>query len=177
MDRSRRLFTVEAETGPDTLLPASSAEVVARARDRASAASAALLCGIGLHLLETTVDYVKQREQFGQPVGSFQAVKHKLAETLVVIETARSATWYAAYAIARDLDDRALAVSVAKSYAAGAESKANTEALQLHGGIGFTWEHDLHLWLKRGKALEQAYGTPAEHRERLAAHLLDSKRP
>jgi alkylation response protein AidB-like acyl-CoA dehydrogenase len=172
LDRARRLASVEAATAEDTRM-AGGRHAAARAWERAAWGTAALLNGIARRLLDMTVRHVREREQFGRPVGSFQAVKHKLAETLLVVETSRAATWYAAYAIARDLDDRSAAVSVAKAYASDAEGKANQEALQCHGGIGFTWEHDLHLWLKRGKALEAAYGSAAAHRERLAARLFD----
>jgi alkylation response protein AidB-like acyl-CoA dehydrogenase len=170
LDGARRVFTVEAQTGDDTRMPGG-VEAAERALVRATAGTAALLNGIGQRMLEMTVSYVSERQQFGRPVGSFQAVKHKLAETLLVTETSRAAAWYAAYAIATGSDDAAEAASIAKAYASDAERKANTEALQCHGGIGFTWEHDLHLWLKRGKALEQAYGSAAAHRRRLAERL------
>jgi alkylation response protein AidB-like acyl-CoA dehydrogenase len=171
MDGARRLFAVEADLSDATRMAGGPSEA-ARAADRGAAATAALLCGVGRRLLDLSVAYALERSQFGRPIGSFQAIKHKLAESLLVVETARAAAWYAAYAIATDAPDRAEAASVAKSYAADAEAKANREALQVHGGIGFTWEHDLHLWLKRGKALEQAYGSPSAHRARLAASLL-----
>jgi alkylation response protein AidB-like acyl-CoA dehydrogenase len=173
MDGARRLFTVEAETGEGTRM-AGGDGAAAKAFDRGAAATAAFLNGLAQQMLDMTVAYVKERQQFGRPVGSFQAVKHKAAETLLVVETSKAATWYAAYAIARDLPDRSEAASVAKSYASDAEHKANMEALQLHGGIGFTWEHDLHLWLKRGKALEEAYGSATWHRRRLAEGLFAS---
>jgi alkylation response protein AidB-like acyl-CoA dehydrogenase len=171
LDRARRVFTVTAETGPATLLTDDPA-AVARTFDRAATATAGWLNGIGQQLLQMSVAYVREREQFGRPVGSFQAVKHLLAETVLEVESSRAATWYAAYAVQHDLPDRVEAVSVAKSFAADAERLANTNALQAHGGIGFTWEHDLHLWLKRGKALEGAYGTAAWHRERIADLIL-----
>jgi alkylation response protein AidB-like acyl-CoA dehydrogenase len=167
MDGTRRVFTVEAETSSATRMDGGAAEA-ARAYDRGAAGTAALLNGISQALLDQTVSYVKEREQFGRPVGSFQAVKHLLAETLLVVESSKAATWYAAYAIATDAPDRSDAVSVAKAYANEAAHKANVESLQCHGGIGFTWEHDLHLWLKRGKALEAAYGTARQHRTRMA---------
>ena len=170
MDGARRVFTVEAETGEDTAMTGG-AEAVAKAFDRAAWATSAFLIGVAQAELDMTVAYAKERMQFGRPIGSFQAVKHKLAETLLQVESAKAAVWYAAYAIARDADDRSDAVSVAKSYATDAEFKANYESLQLHGGIGFTWEHDLHLWLKRGKALASAYGSARFHRDRLAAAL------
>ena len=170
MDGARRLFTVEAETGGDTLM-AGDADAVAKAFDRAAWATAAFLIGVAQAELDMTLAYAKERQQFGRPIGSFQAVKHKLAETLLQVESAKAAIWYAAYAIANDLPDRSNAVSVAKSYATDAEFKANYESLQIHGGIGFTWEHDLHLWLKRGKALANAYGSARWHRDRLAQEL------
>ncbi|HVM18379.1 MAG TPA: acyl-CoA dehydrogenase family protein [Egibacteraceae bacterium] len=173
MDGARRVFTVEAQTDDGTRMDAD-AGAIAKAFDRGAWAAATFLAGIAQTELDMTVAYVKEREQFGRPVGSFQAVKHKLAETLLVVESAKAAVWYAAYAIATDAADRSQAVSVAKSYATDAEHKANYESLQCHGGIGFTWEHDLHLWLKRGKALAPAYGSARWHRERLAADLFSA---
>ncbi len=169
-DRARRLFAVEAETSDDTRL--GGPEAVAEASRLGAVATSAVLNGVSSRLLETTADYVRERQQFGRPVGSFQAVKHKLADVHAKLEAARAAVWYAAYAVAGGLPDADLATSVAKASAAEAGARANAEALQCHAGIGFTWEHDLHLWLKRGKALEAAYGTAAEHRARLAEHLL-----
>ena len=122
-------------------------------------------------MLDLAVVYVGQREQFGRLVGSFQAVKHMLADTLLVTETSKAAGWYAAYAIAEDLHDRSEAVSIAKSTAAESERVANRNALQAYGGVGFTWEYDLHLYMKRGKALEQTYGSPTEHRRVLADRI------
>lgn len=171
MDRARRLFSVEAETGTETRMDGD-ADATTKAFDRAAAATAAFLSGLSQQMLDLTVAYVKERTQFGVPVGSFQAVKHKLAETLLLTETAKAPIWYAAYAIAHDLPDRSSAVSVAKAYANQAAAKANFEALQCHGGIGFTWEHDLHLWMKRGEALEQSFGSARFHRQRLEEHVL-----
>jgi alkylation response protein AidB-like acyl-CoA dehydrogenase len=167
VDGARRLFSVTAEIGDDTRMD-SSTEHKRWAFNHAAAATAAELVGVAGALLDMTVAYVAQREQFGRRVGSFQAVQHKLAETLLVVESARSAVYYAAYALANDLPDAAIATSVAKAYASDAERKANQEALQLHGGIGFTWEHDLHLWLKRGKALELQYGDADWHRRQIS---------
>ena len=160
MDPARPLFAVESKRGERLNLttPAS----------RAAAAVAAVQTGIAQRLLDMTVEYVAARKQFGRPVGSFQAVKHKLAKVHVAIEDSRPAAWYAAYALANNADDAARAASVAKVAASFAEATANAEALQCHGGIGFTWEHDLHIWLKRGLALQPAFGTPAEHRAMLA---------
>lgn len=172
-DGARRLATIRAEGTSDTVLPASAGRADWLAV-RASVAAAATLVGIGAHLVETTADYVRQRKQFGRPVGSFQAVKHQLSNAYLAVEFARPATWVAAHLVASGSEGAATAASVAKSCASEAEKTANDSALQCHGGIGFTWEHDLHLWLKRGKALEQAYGTAREHRARIAHALFGS---
>jgi alkylation response protein AidB-like acyl-CoA dehydrogenase len=161
MDPARPLFTVESKRGERLNLTTPAL--------RAAAAVAAVQNGIAQRLLEMTVEYVAARKQFGRPVGSFQAVKHKLAKVHTAIEDSRPAAWYAAYAAyAPNTRDAAKAASVAKVAASRAEALANAEALQCHGGIGFTWEHDLHIWLKRGLALQPAFGTPAEHRAMLA---------
>jgi alkylation response protein AidB-like acyl-CoA dehydrogenase len=167
MDGARRLFAVTAELGDDTVL-STSPEDARWAFDHAAAATAAELVGVAGAMLDMTVGYVKQREQFGRKIGSFQAVQHKLAETLMLVESARAAVYYAAWALATDAPDASIAASVAKAYASDAERRANAEALQLHGGIGFTWEHDLHLWLKRGKALELQHGDADLHRRRIS---------
>ena len=167
VDHARKLFRVTAETGTETRMAAAGPHRQWIA-DHGAAAAAAELVGIAGALLERTVEYVQQREQFGHKIGSFQAVQHKLAELYVLVESSRSAAYYAAYALANDLPDAAVAVSVAKAYAGDAERRANNDALQLHGGIGFTWEHDLHFWLKKGKALELAYGDADHHRRRIA---------
>jgi alkylation response protein AidB-like acyl-CoA dehydrogenase len=165
-DRSRRLFRVEFEAGRRV-------GAAAIAHRWGALGSAALLNGITEALLDMTLDYVKVRQQFGVPVGSFQAVKHKLASLYATLGSATAATQLAADAVAHDAPDQDRAVSVAKVHAWAAEDLANTEALQCHAGIGFTWEHDLHFWLKRGRALEHVYGSAAEHRHRIAALLLD----
>ncbi len=159
-DPARPLYSLEAKRGERLNLTTPNS--------RAATSIAAVQLGIARRLLEMTVDYVKDRKQFGKPVGSFQAVKHKLARVHTAIEDARPAAWYAAYAFAHNLPTAARAASVAKVAASRAEAIANAEALQCHGGIGFTWEHDLHIWLKRGLALQPAFGTPAEHRAMLA---------
>ena len=163
-DKARRLFTVDARLDAATKLDAS----VTEAMDRGAAAVAAVLNGIASRMLDMTLAYVKEREQFGRPVGVFQAVKHKLASAYVRVESARAAAWYAAFAIGSGLPDRSLAASAAKVVAAEGEAIANAEALQCHGGIGFTWEHDIHFWFKRAKWNELAFGDPSAHRERVA---------
>ncbi len=166
-DRARRLFAIEV-TGDVQPVGASAR----RAWERGALGAAALLNGIGRRLLDLSVEYAQARQQFDRPIGSFQAVSHKLATLFIQNTAAHSATRYAAYAEARDTADRPVAISTAKAYASDAAALANTEALQIHAGIGFTWEHDLHFWLKRGRALEQAYGSPRDHRRRLAEHVL-----
>jgi alkylation response protein AidB-like acyl-CoA dehydrogenase len=170
-DRSRRLATVAADTGPDTLLPGTGP--ARRLLDRAAVANSALLLGVASHLVDVTVGYVGQRHQFGRPVGSFQAVKHRLADAHVAVQMARPSVRVAAHLLATDDPEATTAAAVAAVAASDAGRVANEHALQCHGGIGFTWEHDLHLWLKRGKALELACGTTSAHRARLAAALFD----
>jgi alkylation response protein AidB-like acyl-CoA dehydrogenase len=119
------------------------------------------------------VDYAKDREQFGRPIGSFQAVKHMLASMYQAIELTRPAIWYAAYAVANAQPDAVEASSVAKAAAADTEALCNRDALQVHGGIGFTWEDDLHLWLKRGMQLRSQWGTASDHRRLLVPSVLE----
>ncbi|MEA2645859.1 MAG: hypothetical protein QOE92_942 [Chloroflexota bacterium] len=167
VDGARRLFKVTAELDEATLMgPANGHHDWAW--DHAAAATAAELVGVAQAMLDMTVAYAKEREQFGRKIGSFQAVQHKLAETFLLVETAKAANYYAAYALAKELPDAGIHASVAKAYASDAERRANYEALQIHAGIGFTWEHDLHLWLKRGRSLEAQYGDADWHRRRIA---------
>jgi alkylation response protein AidB-like acyl-CoA dehydrogenase len=139
--------------------------------DRGAAAFAAELLGAADRALVMATEYAKVREQFGRPIGSFQAVKHRLADMLVDVEGMRSAAYYAAWAVATDAPDRSLAASTAKSWCADASRRVMASALQVHGGIGFTWEHDLHLYLKRAHTDETQFGSAAAHRERLARLL------
>src|SRR5258708_35343354 len=113
--------------------------------DHAAGASGAQRVGVAGAMWQSGVAYAKEREQFGQKIGSFQAIQHKLAETFLLVESAKSAVYYAAYALAKGLEDASIHVSVAKAYAGEAGSRANYEATQVHGGSGFTWEHELHL--------------------------------
>jgi alkylation response protein AidB-like acyl-CoA dehydrogenase len=134
-------------------------------------AARALLCaemvGGMQWALDDTVEYVKNRQQFGVPIGTFQAVKHRLADMLLQTESARSAAYYAAYANASDEPDAAYATSVAKAYCSDAAVFVTGEGIQLHGGIGFTWEHDMHLYFKRARTNEVLLGDAAYHRERV----------
>jgi alkylation response protein AidB-like acyl-CoA dehydrogenase len=139
--------------------------------DAAAVLNAADSLGAGERLLDMTVSYVKVREQFGRPIGSFQSVKHKVADMLTTLKGARAATYYAAMALDAGVADATVAASVAKAFTAEGVAALAGEALQTHGGIGFTWEHDLHLYLRRVKVNEMLYGAPAEHYERIVTLL------
>lgn len=168
VDPLRPLFAVTT-TGPGELLGVD-AGVTALAWRLAVAGSACLLAGVSRRLLDMTVDYVLVRHQFGRPVGSFQGVKHKLASVAVKVEMASAASVSAFEHVDDDLDGARAAA--AKAYAGEAGELANVESLQLHGGIGFTWEYPLHVWMKRAMSLGQAYGTTTTHRRDLASSLL-----
>ncbi len=116
-------------------------------------------------------EYARTREQFGQPIGRFQAVKHKIVEMKLALENARSLSYYAAWAVENDSDDMAEAVAMAKSYISEAFIKTSGANIQIHGGMGFTWEYNCHLFLKRARFLENYLGSPAEHRETVAREL------
>jgi alkylation response protein AidB-like acyl-CoA dehydrogenase len=139
-----------------------------RVIDRAAVALSAEICGAAQRVLEITVEYAKLRTAFGKPIGSYQGVKHKCADMLVEIENAKSLTYYAAWAVDEAQADAPLAVSMAKAAASDAGRKVCAAGIQLHGGIGMTWEHDLQLYLKRAKADEVAFGDASWHRERVA---------
>jgi alkylation response protein AidB-like acyl-CoA dehydrogenase len=139
---------------------------------RAQVAAAAEMLGASRKALEMSVEYAKLREQFGQPIGSFQAIKHRLAEMLEAAENATSAVYYASWALDADAPDAALAASVAKSTLNEASRMVTGQAIQVHGGIGYTWEYDLHLYWKRAKHLEPLYGDTAYHRERALQEVL-----
>jgi alkylation response protein AidB-like acyl-CoA dehydrogenase len=117
------------------------------------------------------VGYAKVREQFGQPIGAFQAIRHKCAEMLLEVENAHAATYYAAWALDAGAEDAPVAASVAKACVGDGARKVCGDAIQVHGGIGFTWEYDLHLYVKRAKALEAMYGDADYHRELIVRHV------
>jgi alkylation response protein AidB-like acyl-CoA dehydrogenase len=168
LDAARPLARVEIELGPDTQIASTDdSDALLTYWGAAFVGSAGLLNGLAMRMRDMTIAYVKNREQFGRPVGSFQAVKHKLASVHAAIESARAATWYGAYAAATRAEGATIAAAVAKIAANDAESLCNAEALQCHGGIGFTWEDDLHLWLKRGMTLRASFGGSRELRGQL----------
>ncbi len=143
-----------------------------RALEWATAALCAEMIGGVQKVLETSTEYAKTRHQFGKPIGIYQAVSHKLADMLVLSESGRSASYYAAWTVDADAPDRALASSMAKAYVSDAYRKAAGDGIQVHGGIGFTWEHDMHLYFKRAKSSEVTLGDATYHRE-LVAQALD----
>ena len=141
---------------------------LSRVLDRATVALCAEMCGGAQQVLDMTTAYAKIRLTFGKPIGSYQGVKHRAADMLVDVENAKSLTYYAAWAIDEGLAEAPLAVSMAKAYTSDAYRKVAGAGIQLHGGIGFTWEHDLQLYFKRAKASEVAFGDATWHRERVA---------
>jgi alkylation response protein AidB-like acyl-CoA dehydrogenase len=144
------------------------AAALRRANDEAVTALAVELVGTCQSIFDVTLDYAKQREQFGVPIGSFQAIKHKFADMLLLLERARATGYFAALTIAEDDDRRRLATSMAKAAAGDAAQKIAKEGIQVHGGIGYTWEHDMHLYVRRAKASSLLFGTAASHRARVA---------
>ncbi len=150
----------------------------ARVIEHALAVGSALLAveqvGAGQHLLDLAVDYAKSRMQFGRLIGSFQAVKHKLADLLVDLEHARSTAYHAVWALTDGSDDPALAVSIAQATASAALSRIAADTIQVHGGIGFTWEHQAHLYFKRATSDAALLGTAEQHRSRVAQLVLDN---
>lgn len=172
VDGSRRLF--EVAWSPDRASVVGDRADAALAFDRGALGGAAQLLGLTQHMLDTTVEYAGQREQFGVPIGSFQAVKHHLANVALALEFARPLVYRAAWSVARDDPMRRTHVSTAKAHAADAAMLAARAALQVHGAIGYTTEHDLHLWMKRSWALAAAWGDAAWHRARVGRAILDS---
>ncbi len=159
--------------GPDAVLGHAAPErAVDRLLDVAATVHAGLLTGIAGRMLDTAVEYAKTRVQFGQPIGSFQAIKHRCADMAVALEAGRSAAYYAFWAIAEDSADRARAASMAKAYCGEVARHIGNETIQVHGGMGFTWELGLHRFLRRAKVIEHSFGDAAWHNERIIAATL-----
>jgi len=179
MDQTRKQARVLLRETPARLVGTEGAgwAAVSRMLDLAAAALAAEQVGGAQRVLEMAVDYAKTRVQFGKPIGSFQAIKHKCADMLLEVESARSAAYYAGFAAdAADVTDNAVdelpvAASLAKAYCSEAYLHAAAENIQIHGGIGFAWEHPAHLYFKRAKSSELLFGDPAYHRELLAQRI------
>lgn len=166
MDPTLRLATVEL-TGAEASAVSTTASFLPTLRDVALSAVSALQVGAAQRCLDLTVAYSKERVQFGRPIGSFQALKHRMADMLVEVETARSAAWAAGWSATQRDGDLPMRAATAKAWCSDAFSRVAAETLQLHGGIAITWEHDAHLYFKRAHALSQLFGQPHEHRARL----------
>ncbi|HEX2128080.1 MAG TPA: acyl-CoA dehydrogenase, partial [Solirubrobacterales bacterium] len=138
------------------------------ALDTGAVALSAELVGVAQRALAMATDYAKEREQFGRPIGAYQAVSHRLADMLWEVEEARSLTLYAAWCADAQPESLPLAASMAKARASDAANSVTHNAIQTFGGIGFTWEHDIHFFLKRARVCSQLVGTPGQHRERVA---------
>jgi alkylation response protein AidB-like acyl-CoA dehydrogenase len=171
IDPTRRFARVEA-SGGEAL-----EGDVGPGLDRLETALAAELTGVGQRALDMTVEYARQRKQFGRPIGAYQAVSHACAQMLLEVEGARAATYYAAWSAEAEPETLPRAASMAKAYAADAGWRVTASALQVHGGIGFTWEHDLHFLLKRAKADGHLFGDARTHRHRVAGLAGLSREP
>jgi alkylation response protein AidB-like acyl-CoA dehydrogenase len=173
MDQTRRLSQVVFE---DVEVPASALmgeegdgwHALRDTLDLAAVALAAEQVGGAQRCLDLSVEYAKERQQFGRPIGSFQAIKHKCADMMVAVESARSGAYYAGCVADEDESKRSLVASLAKAACSDAFFRCAADAIQIHGGVGFTWEYDVHLYFKRARSTEVFLGDPAYHRERVA---------
>jgi alkylation response protein AidB-like acyl-CoA dehydrogenase len=166
MDLTRKLYTVSFQNVAAEKL--AHPEGLARALSLATTALVAEMTGGMQRTLDITVDYAKTRKQFGKPIGQFQAVQHQCADMYLETESSRSAAYYAAWALQERTPDAEVAVSIAKTYASDASRTVGNRGIQIHGGMGFTWENDLHLYYRRAKASETTLGDATFHRERIA---------
>ena len=173
MDQTRKQARIEFASTPARLVgeEGAASPVLSRTLDLAAVALAAEQVGGAQRCLDMAVEYAKTRIQFGRPIGSFQAIKHKCADMLLEVESAKSAAYYAGWAAAEDSEELPVVASLAKSYCSEAYFHAAAENIQIHGGIGFTWEHDAHLYFKRAKSSELMLGDPSYHRELLAQRI------
>jgi len=175
LDLTRPQATVQLSSAPGQLIagPDEAERVIEHALQVGSALLAVEQVGAAQHLLDLSVDYAKSRLQFGRQIGSFQAIKHKLADLLVDLEHARSAAYHSVWAIADGSDDPALSASIAQATCSAALSRIAADTIQVHGGIGFTWEHQAHLYFKRATTDAALLGTAEQHRGRVAELVLD----
>lgn len=172
MDLTRKIYSVQFDDTPGEKLGETHGAL--RALDVATAALCAEMVGGMQRTLDLTVEYAKTRKQFGKPIGMFQAVQHQCADMYLETESARSAVYYSAWALQHHAPDSAAAVSTAKIYASDASRTVGNRGIQVHGGMGFTWENDIHLYYRRAKASETALGDATFHRERLARLVIDT---
>jgi alkylation response protein AidB-like acyl-CoA dehydrogenase len=173
LDLTRRMYGVTFDQAPAELLPNDAA--VHRGVDIARLALAAETVGGMQRVLDMSVEYAKTRKQFGNPIGKYQAVQHMCADSYLETESARSAVYYAAWALQENIPEAATAVSVAKMYAGDASRNVGNRGIQIHGGMGFTWENDVHLYYRRFKSNETSFGDPTFHRERIARLVIDAR--
>ncbi|MBX7449337.1 acyl-CoA/acyl-ACP dehydrogenase [Mycolicibacterium sp. 3033] len=175
LDPTRPQATVTLSDTPARQIagPQDADRVIAHALHVGSALLAVEQVGAAQHLLDLSVDYAKSRLQFGRPIGSFQAVKHRLADALVAVEHARSTAYHAIWALTHGTDDPALAVSIAQAVCSAALTRVANDTIQVHGGIGFTWEHQAHLYYKRAYTDAALLGSAEDHRARVAELVLD----
>ena len=173
MDQTRKQARLEYAAVPATLIGTDGAgwDTISTVLDLAVVALAAEQVGGGQEVLEMAVQYAKDRVQFGRPIGSFQAIKHKCADMLLEVESAKSAAYYAGWCAAELNEELPSVASLAKAYCSEAYFHAAAENIQIHGGIGFTWEHPAHLYFKRAKSSELLFGDPTYHRELLAQRI------
>ena len=174
-DPSQKLATVEFDPKPEQQIASGSEadRLETAALDRGALACAAQQLGACDQLIQMSVDYTTERKQFGVPIGSFQAVKHQVADIKVALEYARSHVERAAHSVAHDTPGRSVDVSMAKISAGEAALQGASTSLQVHGALGYTWEQDLHVWMRRAWTLDLAWGETAWHRERLAEALFE----
>ncbi len=173
MDQTRRIAEVRFDNAPGELLGRENAgwSIWEAVRKASLVVLAAEAVGGSEKVLEDSVAYAKERIQFGKPIGVNQAIKHKCADMLIEVESSKSITYYAAWALEEGIEEAPLAASMAKAYTSDAYRHASSENIQIHGGVGFTWEYDCHLYFKRAKAIEVTYGSPTDHRENVARLL------
>ncbi|HXX43965.1 MAG TPA: acyl-CoA dehydrogenase family protein [Candidatus Acidoferrales bacterium] len=172
MDLTRKIYAVRFTNTPAERI--GGVADLAQPLDIAATALVAEMVGGMQRTLDITVEYAKTRKQFGNPVGMYQAVQHQCADMYLETESARSAVYYAAWAVEQNAPDAAIAVSIAKMYASDAARTVGNRGIQVHGGMGFTWENDLHLYYKRAKTSETAFGDSTYHRERIARLVIDA---
>jgi alkylation response protein AidB-like acyl-CoA dehydrogenase len=173
MDQTRKQARVSFESTPARLIGTDGQgwDVLSKVLDLIVVGLAAEQVGGAQRVLDMAVEYAKVRVQFGRPIGSFQAIKHKCADMLLEVESSKSAAYYAGWAAAEDNDELPSVASLAKAYCSEAYFHAAAENIQIHGGIGFTWEHDAHLYFKRAKSSEILLGDATYHRELLAQRI------
>jgi len=173
MDMTRKIYAIKFDNTPAERI--GDVANLPAAFDIATAALVGEMVGGMQRTLDLTVEYAKTRKQFGKPIGMFQAVQHQCADMYLETESSRSAAYYAAWALEENVPEASVAVSIAKAYAGDAARTVGNRGIQVHGGMGFTWENDMHLFYRRAKASETAFGDSTFHRERIARQAIDNE--